>query len=238
MRDKKPCAGKISSAATSLGLALLSLIVLLASSADLSGSDTPDTIKLPAPGYESGLSIEKALLQRRSVRDYKAQPLKISEVSQILWAAQGITDERGLRTVPSAGALYPLEVFLVAGNVSGLPAGAYRYKPAGHELVKVAGGDRRAELCEAAGGQKSVKKSAAVVVFTAIYERSTVKYGDRGIRYSHIEVGCAAQNVYLQAVSLDVGTVFIGAFDNSRVRQLLDLDDNEHPQCIMPLGKK
>ena len=219
-------------------MALLSLIVLLANSADLSGSDTADTIKLPAPGYESRLSIEKALLQRRSVRDYKDQPLEISEVSQLLWAAQGITDQRGLRTVPSAGALYPLEVFLVAGNVSGLPAGAYRYKPAGHELVKVAGGDRRAELCEAAGGQKSVKKSAAVVVFTAIYERSTVKYGDRGIRYSHIEVGCAAQNVYLQAVSLDIGTVFIGAFDDSRVRQLLDLDDNEHPQCIMPLGKK
>ena len=238
MRDKKPHAGKISSAASSLGLALLSLIVLLANSADLSGSDTSETIKLPAPGYQSGISIEKALLQRRSVRDYKAQPLKISEVSQILWAAQGITDERGLRTVPSAGALYPLEVFLVAGNVSGLPAGAYRYKPAGHELVKVAEGDRRAELCEAARGQKSVKNSAAVVVFTAIYERSTVKYGDRGIRYSHIEVGCASQNVYLQAVSLDIGTVFIGAFDDSQVRQLLSLDDNEHPQCIMPLGKK
>ncbi len=238
MSKKKRTTIIISRAARSYRLTFLFLIVSLTNNMNLLSSETQDIIDLPEPKYESKLSIEKALLQRRSVRDYKEQPLDISEVSQLLWAAQGITDQRGLRTVPSAGALYPLEVFLVAGNVSGLPAGAYRYKPAEHALVKVAGGDRRAELCEAAGGQKSVKKSAAVVVFTAIYERSTGKYGDRGIRYSHIEVGCAAQNVYLQAVSLDIGTVFVGAFNDSQLKQLLNLDDNEHPQCIMPLGKK
>ncbi len=238
MSKKKRTTIIISRAARSYRLTFLFLIVSLTSNMNLLSSETQDIINLPEPKYESKLSIEKALLQRRSVRDYKELPLDISEVSQLLWAAQGITDQRGLRTVPSAGALYPLEVFLVAGNVSGLPAGAYRYKPAGHALVKVAGGDRRAELCEAAGGQACVKNGAAVVVFTAIYERTTVKYGDRGIRYSHIEVGCAAQNVYLQAVSLDIGTVFVGAFDDSQLKQLLNLDDNEHPQCIMPLGKK
>ena len=224
--------------ARSYRLTFLFLIVSLTNNMNLLSSETQDIINLPEPKYESKFSIEKALLQRRSVRDYKEQPLDISEVSQLLWAAQGITDQRGFRTIPSAGALYPLEVFLVAGNVSGLPAGAYRYKPAGHALVKVAGGDRRAELCEAAGGQACVKNGAAALVFTAIYERTTVKYGNRGIKYAHIEVGCAAQNVYLQAVSLDIGTVFVGAFHDSQLKQLLNLDDNEHPQCIMPLGKK
>jgi SagB-type dehydrogenase family enzyme len=238
MIEKQPIVRMISRAARSCGLAFLCLTVYLACGSSLSASETPDTIKLPEPEYASKLSIEEALLQRRSVRDYKDQPLDISEVSQILWAAQGITDQRGLRTAPSAGALYPLEVYLVAGNVSGLPAGIYRYQTSAHALVKVADGDRRAELCQAALGQASVKKGAAVVVFTAIYERTTGKYGDRGIKYAHIEVGCASQNVYLQAVSLDIGTVFVGAFHDSQVKQLLNLEDNEHPQCIMPLGKK
>jgi len=239
MSEKQATVKRISSAARNFGLAFLLLAVSLLTGSDLPGSETADTIKLPAPEFESKISVEEALLRRRSVRDYKDQPLELAEVSRILWAAQGITEhQRGLRTVPSAGALYPIEVYLVAGNVSGLPAGAYRYVPDGHSLVKVAGGDRREELCEAARGQASVKKGAAVLVFTAIPERTTVKYGERGIKYSHIEIGCAAQNVYLQAVSLDIGTVFVGAFDESRVKQLLSLDDSEHPHCIMPLGKK
>ncbi len=238
MSKKKRTAVIISRAARSYRLTFLFLIVFLTNNMNLLNSETPDIINLPEPKYESKLSIEKALLQRRSVRDYRDQPLDISEVSQLLWAAQGITDQRGLRTTPSAGALYPLEVYLVAGNVSGLSAGIYRYKTNGHALVKVAGGDRRAELCSAALGQACVKNGAAVVVFTTIYERITGKYGNRGIKYAHIEVGCAAQNVYLQAVSLDIGTVFVGAFHDDQVKQLLNLDDNEHPHCIMPLGKK
>ena len=238
MNEKQSMVRAISRAAGICPLAFLCLTVYLAFGSSLSANENPEAIKLPAPEYASKLSIEEALLKRRSVRDYKDQPLELAEVSQLLWAAQGITDQRGLRTAPSAGALYPLEVYLVAGNVSGLSAGAYRYVPDGHSLVKVADGDRREELCQAALGQASVKKGAAVIVFTAIYERTTGKYGDRGIKYAHIEVGCASQNVYLQAVSLDIGTVFVGAFHDSRVRELLNLENNEHPHCIMPLGKK
>ena len=238
MNEKQPIVRIISRAAGICGMAFLCLTVYLACGSSLSAGENPVTIKLPEPEYTSKLSVEEALLKRRSVRDYKDQPLELAEVSQLLWAAQGITDQRGLRTAPSAGALYPLEVYLVAGNVSGLSAGAYRYVTDGHSLVKVADGDRREELCQAALGQASVKKGAAVIVFTAIYERTTGKYGDRGIKYAHIEVGCASQNVYLQAVSLDIGTVFVGAFHDSRVRELLNLENNEHPHCIMPLGKK
>lgn len=195
-------------------------------------------IGLPEPGYDSETSIEKALLERRSIRDYKDESLTLTEVSQLLWAAQGITDPRGFRTAPSAGALYPLELYVVAGNVNKLPAGIYKYKPQGHELVKIAEGDKRIELSRAALGQAWVRNGAAVIVFAAVYERTTAKYGERGIRYGHIEVGCAAQNVYLQAVSLNLGTVFVGAFYDNKVKKIMDMKDNEQPLCIMPVGRK
>lgn len=139
-----------------------------------------ETIKLPEPAKVSSTSLEEALLKRRSVRSFKDSPLTITEVSQLLWAAQGITSPRGLRTAPSAGALYPLEVYVVAGNVDDLPYGVYNYRPVKHELVRVVKGDKRIELCDAALGQTSVRNAAAVIVFAAVYERTTRKYGDRG----------------------------------------------------------
>lgn len=202
-----------------------------------SGYEPEDMVKLPEPIHSSKISIEKALLERRSIRDYKNLPLTLSEVSQLLWAAQGITDTRGFRTAPSAGALYPLEVYVVAGNVSGLPAGVYKYKPHGHELIRIAKGDKREELSAAALGQPWVKGGAAVMVFSAIYERTTQKYGERGIRYVHIEAGHAAQNVYLQAVSLHLGTVVIGAFDDKVVKSIMNMTPKEEPLVIMPVGK-
>lgn len=197
-----------------------------------------DRIKLPEPEYDSPTSIEQALFNRRSVRDYKDEPLTLTEVSQLLWAAQGITDPRDLRTAPSAGALYPLEVYVVVGNVSNLPSGIYRYKPHEHELEKILEGDKRAELRTAALGQSSVKDGAIVVVFSAVYERTTQKYGERGIRYVHMEVGHAAQNVYLQAVSLKLGTVVVGAFQDDAVKMITNMPDEEHPLYIMPVGRK
>jgi len=196
-----------------------------------------ETIKLPEPAEDSKTSIEKALLKRRSVRSFKDVSLTLAEVSQLLWAAQGITSPRGLRTTPSAGALYPLEVYIVAGNVDALPDGVYHYRPVKHELIRIVKGDKRNELCAAALGQTSVRNAAAVLVFAAVYERTTVKYGERGIRYVHMEAGHTAQNVFLQAVPLNLGTVVIGAFDDDGVRKVLKISDREQPLYIMPVGR-
>jgi SagB-type dehydrogenase family enzyme len=195
-------------------------------------------IKLPKPEYRSATSVEEALLKRRSVRAYSDKPMTLSQVSQLLWAAQGITGESGFRTAPSAGALYPLELYIVAGHVDDLPAGTYKYNPHGHELSRIAGGDERARLCNAALGQPAVRKAAAVIVIAAVYGRTTAKYGERGIRYVHIEAGHAAENVYLQAVSLDLGTVVIGAFHDEAVKKAVGLPRNEEPVCIMPVGRR
>jgi len=197
-----------------------------------------EKIKLPEPKYDSNTAVERALLERRSVREYKDEPLTLIEVSQLLWAAQGITEPRkGLRTAPSAGALYPLEVYVVIGNVEGVTQGVYKYKPHEHELVKVRNGDVRNELTIAALGQTWVGEGAIVIVFSAVYERTTQKYGDSGIRYVHMEAGHAAQNVYLQAVSLNLGTVTVGGFEDDEVRRILNMPDEEHPLYIMPVGK-
>ncbi|HXG30540.1 MAG TPA: SagB/ThcOx family dehydrogenase [Thermodesulfobacteriota bacterium] len=195
-------------------------------------------IRLPRPMYDSGVSIERALLGRRSYREYKKEPLTLAEISQLLWAMQGVTDPEGFRTTPSAGALYPLEVYVVAGNVEGLSAGIYKYKPERHELTRVMDGDKRSELCASALGQDSVKSGAAVIVLSAVYERTVIVYGERGRRYVHMEVGHAAQNACLQAVSLNLGTVVIGAFDDTGVKRVMDMPDEERPLCIIPVGRK
>lgn len=197
-----------------------------------------EMIKLSKPNYESKTSIEKALLERRSVRNYKNTALQLSEVSQLLWAAQGITEKRsGFRTAPSAGATYPLEVYVVVGNVNDLPCGIYKYKLQEHELVKLKEGDKRAELSSAAFWQSSVKDAPCVLVFSAVYERTTKRYGERGNRYVHMETGHAGQNVHLQAVSLGLGTVVVGAFDDKQVKRVIDMPKEENPLYLMPVGK-
>ena len=195
-------------------------------------------VKLPEPRHDSDVSIEETLLKRRSVRDYTGEPLTLQEVSQLLWAAQGTTNPRGFRTAPSAGATYPLETYIVVGDVGNLAEGVYRYKSAEHKLVKVLDGDWRGQLAGAALGQSWVKEGAVNIIFTAIYERTTRRYGDRGIRYVHMEVGHAAQNVYLQTVALGLGTVVIGAFRDDQVREILKLPQNEQPLYIMPVGRR
>ena len=195
------------------------------------------TIRLPDPVQDSDTSIEAALLARRSVRSYQDSPLTVDEISQLLWAAQGITSPRGFRTAPSAGALYPLEIYIVAGNVNDLPDGVYKYRPDKHELAKMLDGDKRNEICTAALGQTSVRNAPAVIVISAAYERTTVKYDDRGIKYVHMESGHAAQNVFLQAVPLNLGTVVIGAFYDDAVKKALKMPESEQPLYIMPVGR-
>jgi SagB-type dehydrogenase family enzyme len=195
-------------------------------------------IELPSPRYDSDFSIEETLLKRRSIREYKDEPLKLQQVSQLLWATQGITDPRGFRTAPSAGALYPLEVYAVVGKVETLKEGVYKYNPQEHELVKRLDGDRRVELAEAALDQSWVQRGAITVVITAVYDRTTVKYGERGVRYVHMEAGHAAQNMCLQATAMDLGTVTVGAFHDEQVREILSLSEDEQPLYILPVGKK
>jgi len=198
-----------------------------------------EQIKLPIPDFESDVSIEQALRRRRSISDYKNEPLNLPEVSQLLWAAQGISDEKEKkRTAPSAGALYPIELYFIAGNVTNLKSGIYKYQPNQHVLIKISEKDVRSELKKAALNQDPVENGAGILVFSAVYEQTTRKYGNRGVRYALLEAGHAAQNVYLQAVSLDLGTVVIGAFDDNKIKEIVNLKDNERPLYLMPVGKK
>lgn len=193
-------------------------------------------IKLPSPVFSSRTSIEEALEKRRSIRVYKNEPLTLREVSQLLWAAQGITSKNGFRTAPSAGALYPLEIYLVVGTVETLSPGLYQYLPTKHSLQKLKNGDMRTLLSKASIDQASVKLAAADIVITALFSRTIKKYGDKGKRFVLLEVGHAAENIYLQSVSLNLGTVSIGAFDVNEVRNILNIKEEE-PLYIMPIGK-
>ena len=195
-------------------------------------------IKLPEPRYESNVSIEETLVKRRSVRDYTREPLTLTEVSQLLWAAQGTTSDGIYRAAPSAGALYPLEVYMIVGNVEDLAAGVYQYKPKGHELVMILEGDMRSRLTDAALGQGPVGNAAIDIVLTSVYDRITRKYGDRGVRYALIEIGHVGQNICLQATAMDLGSVCIGAFYDEQVRALLKLPEEEAPLYIIPIGKQ
>jgi len=193
-------------------------------------------IRLPEPRYSGDKSVEGAILNRRSVRDYRNEFLSLEEISQLLWSAQGITDGRSKRAAPSAGALYPLEIYVVVGLVEGLNPGVYHYQPEENSLVNTLSGDLRKELAQAALNQAWVENAPVDVVITAVYGRTTRKYGERGIRYVWLEAGHAAQNICLQVESLGLGTVTVGAFDDSRVKEILNLTDEE-PLYIMPVGR-
>ncbi|HIP52763.1 MAG TPA: SagB/ThcOx family dehydrogenase [Chromatiales bacterium] len=194
-------------------------------------------VMLPEPRQKSGLSIEQALLRRRSQREFSPAPLELMEVGQLVWAAQGISSREGLRTAPSAGALYPLEVYLAAGHVTGLEAGVYRYDQHRHRLVQVTAGDKRNSLADAAWGQAWVAEAPVVIVLAAVYECTTAKYGRRGLRYVHMEAGHAAQNLCLQGVSLGLGTTTVGAFSDDEVKRALGLTGSEAPLYLLPVGR-
>jgi len=193
-------------------------------------------LTLPDPRIGSGPSVSEALEARRSVRQFRQGPITLGNAGQLLWAAQG-QNRPERRTAPSAGGLYPLTAYLVAGAVADLPAGIYRYLPAGHRLEKVAEGDRRDRLADAALGQPWVRRAPAAIVLTGAYSRTTGKYGERGRRYVHMEAGHAGQNVYLQAEALDLGTVMVGAFSDKAVARLLGVEGTETPLAIMPVGR-
>lgn len=194
-------------------------------------------VKLPEPRRDGKMSLEEALAKRRSVREFKRDALSLADVSQLLWSAQGITAPGGKRTAPSAGATYPLELLLVAGNVEGLAPGVYRYRPAEHDLLGLVEGDRRKRLAAAALGQEFVADAPITIGFAAVYERTARRYGPRAERYVHFEVGHAVENAHLQAVALGLGAVVVGAFNDAEVKQVLGLSGAEEPLCLLPVGK-
>jgi SagB-type dehydrogenase family enzyme len=202
------------------------------------------TYVLPVPITDSNVSVERALTNRRSRRQFRNRSISKAQLSQILWSAYGITSpvpdspglRGGLRTAPSAGALYPLEIYAVIGNVEGIEPGVYRYISEEHRIIRIVDRDVRNELSEAALGQTMVRDAPASVFYSAVFERTTGTYGERGRNYVYIELGHSAQNIYLQAESLQLGTCAIGAFTDDRVRQILRLPANEEPLYLMPIG--
>ena len=193
-------------------------------------------IKLPEPRLDGAISIEKVLCTRRSVREFSSKPLELSQIAQLAWAAQGITGAEAHRTAPSAGGLFALELYIIAANVNGLPAGIYKYEILTHEVISLIEGDTRQRLFRSALEQTAISQAPAIFALAGVYERITKKYGERGIRYTHMEAGHAAQNVLLQAVALGLGAVLVGAFDDAKVMRVLGLSKQEAPLYLIPVG--
>jgi SagB-type dehydrogenase family enzyme len=205
-------------------------------------------ISLPSPQLEGKVSLEETIAGRRSVRRYRREPLDLSQLSQILWSAQGITANGRLRAVPSAGATYPLEIFVVVGRQgvivrepqqppAELQVGVYRYQVDSHSLNLHKAADLRHDLARASLDQQFIIDAPVDIVLCALYHRTSGRYGKRTERYVHMEVGHAGQNIHLQAVALGLATVEVGAFRDEEVREVLDLEEQIKPLYIMPVGR-
>ncbi|UCC94965.1 MAG: SagB/ThcOx family dehydrogenase [Candidatus Omnitrophota bacterium] len=198
------------------------------------GSFESKEIKLPSPKKEGKISLETLLDNRKSIRTYVPGALTLQQVSQTLWASSGKNRWAKL-TVPSAGACYPLAIYIVAGQIEGVQKGLYRYNCEGHSLRCINTEDIRSPLCRACLNQAWIKNAAAILIICADYQMTTSHYGARGRRYVDIEIGHAGQNVYLEATALGLGTVAIGAFADEEVKEILRIP--ETPLYLMPLGR-
>jgi SagB-type dehydrogenase family enzyme len=199
------------------------------------------SIPLPKPSFDGKVSVEKAIKQRRTVRDFKERSLSLAHLSQLLWAAQGITDlKEGKRAAPSGGALYPLDIYVIVGEkgVEAMEMGVYHYQPQTHSISLISKGDRRKEISSASLGQMWMAKAPVIFVITAEYKRITGKYGERGIRYALIEVGHVGQNLFLQSEALGLGAGIVGAFYDEDVSKIIGLPPKHEPLLIMPVGYK
>lgn len=194
-------------------------------------------ITLPQPSFVHSVPLVQALMDRKSIREFMPTPLTIEDLSLILWSAQGITHSGMYRTAPSAGALYPVDIYLLAGEVTGLESGFYQYLSHDHVLIRVKKTDLRESLMQAAINQKSISKAPVVLVLTGVMERSRPKYDERAERYVYIESGHIAQNIALQVAALNLGTLDIGAFNDARVKSALDLPAGTEPILLLPIGK-
>ena len=214
------------------GRILISLIMVVMGMEGLAMAKEKEII-LPQPVTAGKVSLEESISKRRSQREFKKKDLSWEQIGQLLWAGQGITARQGglnLRAAPSAGALYPLELYALTKD------GLYHYIPEGHKLESLSDKDLRGDLARAALGQGSVASGALDIVICAVYGRVTLKYGQRGKRYVHIEAGHAAQNIHLQAVALGLGSVPIGAFNDTAAKKCLSLPADCEPLYIIPIG--
>ncbi len=204
-------------------------------------SQDKQVIKLPAPSRQGTMSVEEALNKRRTVRNFASRPLTLAQVSQLLWGADGVSDPRGLRTAPSAGATYPLELYLVTGErgVGDLAPGVYRYLPQTHALEPTAAkGDLRAQVARVSLHQTWMAEAPVMVIIAAEYSRCMARYGNRGVQYTHMEVGHVGQNLFLQAEALGLACGIVGAFEDRGLSQALKLPANHEPLLVMPVGFK
>ncbi len=187
-------------------------------------------ITLPKPNEDGSMSLERAIAARRSRRDFLPRPLTLEQIGQLVWVAQGQGAASKYRNAPSAGATYPLELFVVKSD------GFFHYLPAEHSLEKLTEQDLRSALASAAWEQEFVAAAPLTLVFAAQFSRTTKRYGQRGIRYVYMEAGHAAQNVHLQAEALGLGSVAVGAFDDSSVSKVLSLPDYLEPIYMVVVG--
>ena len=200
---------------------------------------------LPSPLMDGNVSVEKALANRRSHRNFVDKAISAEQLSQVLWAAYGVSKPHpdssnrrgGLRTAPSAGAVYPFEIYIVVGRVKDIEPGVYKYISQEHKIVRTINGDIRESLSAAALGQTHVKEAPVTILYAAVYSRMVQRYGDRGRdRYVCMDLGHSAQNVYLQVESLNMGTCAIGAFSDDKLAEVMQLPEEEVPLYIMPIG--
>jgi len=221
-----------------IGLAVLFTAIMAQS--DSSNQKTADVITLQQPHTDGEMSVEKALLERRSVRSFTNESLTLDEVAQLCWAAQGVTDDKGHRTSPSAMATYPLEIYLLAGNVTGLPSGVYHYSPKGHNLTAIAEGNKIPELFNSSMGDKEDwrKGAPAIFIVTGVFERMNKIPGQDLSRFVYVEAGTASENLLLEVVSLGLGATYTAGFDENKTREHLGLASGETPIAVLPVGRK
>jgi SagB-type dehydrogenase family enzyme len=225
-----------------LRLLMPSLCLMFLGSAGL--SHAAGEVKLPPLSLKGKMGVEQAIAARKSVRDFKAAPLSLAEMSQMLWAAGGNLRPDAVtgatrKVYPSAGGLYPLEVFVAVGNgtVENLPAGVYRYDPEGNSLRTLAEGDKRPLIANAALGQAFLARAPALIVIGGVFGRTTAKYGNRGVNYVFMEAGNANQNLCLQAEALGVRSGTVGAFNDAQVAAAMQLPADTAPLLIVGVGK-
>lgn len=201
-------------------------------------ADSSDSfIFLPEPEPGCEVSVEEAIRLRRSIRSYSEDSITLSELTRLLISAQGITSEGRFRAAPSAGALYPLSIIVIAENVDSLESGIYRFNPEDMTLLMLSPGNYFDDLSQACLGQSCVSSAAVIIAIIADYSITTDIYGDRGVMYVHMEAGHVSQNIYLQCTALGLGTVAVGAFHDIEVSEILCLKENETPLYLMPVGR-
>jgi SagB-type dehydrogenase family enzyme len=216
----------------------LGLVILISSL----GSETMAAeIALPSPSYKGTVSVEEALKARRTHRSFQSRPLTLKQFSQILWGAYGVSAQKYgsfLKTAPSAGALYPLDIYGVVGEggVETLTPGIYHFRPENHAVELVKEGDLRAQVARHALQQMWMAKAPLMLIITGEYNRSSIKYGPRGVTYTHIEAGHVGQNIFLQTEAIGLKAGIVGAFDNRGVVTTMGVPPSHDPLLIMPVG--